>query len=76
MEVGQVAIVRFPHDAVPVPAVAKIRALRGDQALVSKRRGLTWGKPRWVPSNDIARQATDRERVVGMPIDPIPPRAA
>jgi hypothetical protein len=81
IEAGVVAIVRFPRDALPIPAVALIRAVRLDKALVSKATGRRrpsggWARPRWVPLADIAREATERERVVGMPIDPIPPRAA
>jgi hypothetical protein len=76
-----VAVIRFPHDQTPVPAVAKIWAVRGDQALVQKHRGRRgglrgWAKKRWVPLADIAREATARETAVGIVIDPIPPREA
>lgn len=79
VEPGKVAIVRFPSDQLPVPAVAMVQAVRGEQALVSKLRGpyggrRRWSRPRWVPLADIARLATPREASVGTPIDPVPPR--
>jgi hypothetical protein len=77
---GTVAIVRFPADHVGSNiSVAQVVRMQGTQALVRKTKGrngrLThWAKARWVPATAIARQATDRERVMGMPIDPVPPR--
>lgn len=81
VEAGQVAIVRFPLDALPVPRVALVHAFRGDQVLVAKWRGpyggtRRWSKTRWVPAADIAREASAREAVIGVVIDPIPPRKA
>lgn len=83
LPLGTVAIVRFGSDAWGGGAigVALIRAYRGDQALVAKTRGRNgglghWAKARWVPVESIAREATDRERVMGMPIDKVPPAVA
>lgn len=80
LAVGTVAVVRFPRDQLPVPAVAIVHALRFGQALVAKhlgpRRRRRWGKARWVPEGDVAREATARETVIGVVIEPLPPRAA
>lgn len=81
---GTVAVIRFPHDAIPVPSVAIIVAYRGELALVAKYGGHSsnrgssrrWSKRRWVPIADIARVATDRERVTGQVIEKLPPRVA
>ena len=80
IEPGQVAVVRFPNDQTPIPAVALVRAIRGELALVSKHRGRLrtarlWAKPRWVPATDVVREATAREANLGIVIDPLPPRA-
>lgn len=78
IEPGRVAVVRFPNDQHPSPAVAKVHAVRFDKVLVSKhlgpRRHKRWAKARWVPKVDIAREATAREEQVGAVIDPLPPR--
>lgn len=75
--VGQVAVVRFPNDQLPIPAVAMVHAIRRGQALVSKhlgpRRRKRWAKARWIPAGDIARAATAREEQIGAVIDPLPP---
>ena len=78
VDVGTVAIVRFPHDTGGgVVAVALIRAYRGDLVLVSKRAGRRqWARARWVPAADIAREASRRESTLGMAVDPLPPRVA
>lgn len=75
--IGTVAIVRFPADNYGGKvAVALIRAYRGALALVSRRAGRRmWGKARWVPASDIAREASRREVTLGMAVDPLPPRA-
>lgn len=82
---GQVAVVRFPRDQIPTPAVAIVHAVRFGQALVSKWGGYSaqgstrqtrWSKRRWVPLVDVARAATERERVTGAVIEPLPPRVA
>lgn len=77
----RVAIVRFPGDQAQYsgPAVAKVMAEREGWALVAKFRmrrqaHFYWGKPRWVPAGDIARDATTRELYAGHPIDHVPPR--
>jgi hypothetical protein len=74
-------VVRFPRDQHPWPAVARVIALRSDQALVRKHMGIRrhnrpWAKPRWVPAADIAREATAREAQIGSVIDALPPREA
>lgn len=83
IEVGAVAIVRFPRDTCPTPAVAIVIAYRGELALVAKWGGYAWRggstrwlRRRWVPAADIARAATDRERVTGQVIERLPPRVA
>jgi hypothetical protein len=73
--VGAVTVMRFPDDQSPIPAVAKVVAIRGEQALVRKRSrgGMSrWAKPRWSPLANVARLATDREERAGYPIDPVP----
>lgn len=81
IDAGQVAIVRFPRESLPIPRVALVHAYRGDQALVAKWRGQyggtrRWAKAKWVPAADIAREATPREAVIGVVIGPLPPRVA
>jgi hypothetical protein len=80
IEPGRVAIVRFPRDQLPMPAVALVHAYRHGQALVSKHSGPRrqgqwgWSKARWVPAVDVARVATEREIEIGHVIDALPPR--
>lgn len=82
VDAGKPAIVRFAEDYYGGKVrVAIVHAYRGEQALVGKWRGpyggtRRWARPRWVPVNDIAREATAREAVVGIPIDPVPPKEA
>ena len=73
---GTIAIVRFPDDSGGgCVSVAIVRAYRGDQALVAKRwgtMGRRWARPRWVPTGNIAREATKREAAAGAVIDAVP----